>query len=127
MEALRDCDYELEEMPDGKFVGDVYTKTHEIIKALNSGDNRNDCFMASESVLRDFVWNECRRAIAATDDKKILKQAAKALLVFNDMCAPCWDAKEYYDLKQIVHNALDEIKEIMSPELLELLRQERKT
>jgi len=60
-----------------------------------------------------------------SEEKELLKQAAKALLVFNDMCPKCWDAKEHYALKQVVHNALDEIKEIMSPELLELVRQER--
>jgi len=58
-------------------------------------------------------------------DNESLSQAVKALLIFNNMLPKCWDAEDYFSLKDVIHKALDEIREIMSPELLELIKQEK--
>lgn len=59
------------------------------------------------------------------EDNQLLKQAVKALVIFNSMCAPCWDSKDFYEIKDIVHNTLTDMGKVISPELLELVMQEK--
>lgn len=59
---LKYMDYELSDMPNGEFVGEVYMKTHDVINALKSSDDRNECFIRAETIIRDYVWKCCQRA-----------------------------------------------------------------
>ena len=56
-------DYDLEQMPNGEFVGEVYNLTHDVIKALKSRNDSNQCFMEAEKTIRDYVWKSCQRAV----------------------------------------------------------------
>jgi len=59
---IENTNYELDKMPNGEFVGEVYLLTHEIIQAHNSGEGSNDAFMEVEALIRDYVWMCCKRA-----------------------------------------------------------------
>lgn len=61
-EIIPDRDYACMDMPNGKFVGEVYMKTHDVIKALDCTDCSNEQFMDTEKLIRDYVWMACKRA-----------------------------------------------------------------
>lgn len=60
-EAFEVC-YQWSEMPSGPFVGEVYLLTHDVIKALGIALPNNDVFIATETLLRNYVWGAAQRA-----------------------------------------------------------------
>jgi hypothetical protein len=61
------ADYDLAKMPNGDFVGEVYYLTHDVITALKCDEIDknavNDAFIRAETLMREYVWKACLRAL----------------------------------------------------------------
>ena len=62
--------YNLEKMPNGEFVEDVYYLTHSVIKELGCEPD-NEQFCSAEDTIRDYVWKSCQRAALQSDSELV--------------------------------------------------------
>lgn len=94
-----DVDYQLENMPNGDFVGEVYHLTHQVIKDLGGDYEDNDAFIKAETTLREYTWKACQRALLSnkeTDERTLqMKTVEDAIQQMNNA---------YYRLKELGWN-----------------------